>query len=148
MVREHRRYSAKTRAAVVGLAASKGQTVASEETGIPLSTVHLWYMKPEYAELRTKTREDVADSLWTAIQIGIGEVAKGITGDAPLRDKATALGILYDKHALMTGGATNRSENRELNDLPDSAYLGVLREADRILSGEGTATQTEDPATR
>lgn len=110
---------------------------AAQKTGIPRTTINYWLDKPEFVALRQKTRDDVAERMWATIQLGVEEVAKGLMGDAPLRDKATAVGILYDKHALLTGGATGRTESRELNDLPDSAYVEAIREARRITSGAG-----------
>ena len=142
-----RRYTAKQRAEAAGIAVVEGPTRASEDTGIPRKTIEYWLDKPEFAELRHKTREAVADELWTAIQIGITEVAKGIVGDAPLRDKSVALGILYDKHALLTGGATGRMESRELNDLPDSVYVDAIHEAVRVVSDARAAGEAEkEPA--
>ena len=131
-----RRYTARQRATAAGIAIVEGPTRASEETGIPRKTIEYWLDKPEFAELRLKTREQVAEEMWSGIQVGLREVVKGLTGDAPLRDKSVALGILYDKHALLTGGATGRTESRELNDLPDSAYVDALREAVH-LAGSG-----------
>ena len=140
-----RRYTAKQRAEAAGIAVVEGVTRASEDTGIPKQTIDYWLDKPEFGHLRTKSREEVAEQLWAAIQVGIKEVAKGIVGDAPLRDKSVALGILYDKHALMTGGATGRTENRELHDLPDSVYVDAIRAAEAVL--EGAASEAEgEPA--
>ena len=142
------RYTKADKAKVVALAEMKGQTVAAEETGIPLTTINQWYHKPEYVEMRTKTREDVAEQFWQAIQIGLRAVVAGIE-DGKLSEKAIALGVLYDKYALMTGGATGRTENRELDDLPDSTYVEALREWQRLArpGGEGAETApAEEPA--
>lgn len=137
-----RRYTKADQAKVVALAEMKGQTVASEETGIPLTTINQWYHRPEYVELRTKTREDVADQFWAAIQIGLKAVVDGIH-EGKLSEKAIALGVLYDKYALMTGGATGRTESRDLNDLPDSAYVEAIHEFRRIA---GAGSERPDPA--
>lgn len=139
---ERRRYTKAERAKVVAIAEMKGQTVAAEETGIPLTTINQWYHRPEYVEMRTKTREDVAEQFWTGIQIALKAVVDGI-GDGKLSEKAIALGVLYDKYALMTGGATGRTESRELNDLPDSAYVEAIREARRLA---GSGSESPDPA--
>jgi hypothetical protein len=135
-----RRYTAKQRAQAAGIAVVEGPTVAAEQTGIPRKTIEYWMDKPEFAELRHKSRESVADEMWSGIQIGLREVVKGLTGEAPLRDKSVALGILYDKHALLTGGATGRMESRELNDLPDSTYVDAIRAARDIARSGGTGT--------
>ena len=143
-----RRYTKAQKAEVVGIAVMSGQRSASEATGIPLSTVHAWMEHPDYAQLRTKTREDVAEQFWAAIQISLKAVVDGIA-DGKLSEKAIALGVLYDKYALMTGGATGRMENRELNDLPDSAYVEALHEWQRLTRPGGERPESapaEEPA--
>jgi hypothetical protein len=142
-----RRYTKADQARVVALAEMKGQTVAAEETGIPLTTINQWYHRPEYVDMRTKTREDVAEQFWAAIQIGLKAVVEGIE-DGKLSEKAIALGVLYDKYALMTGGATGRTESRELNDLPDSAYVDAIhawRDLTRVGSGSPDPAPTQEP---
>ena len=140
----HRRYTAKQRAAAVGMASLTSVEAAAETTGIPRRTLGYWMDQPKFAELRLKTREQVADEMWAAIQVGVQEVVKGLSGDAPLRDKSVALGILYDKHALMTGLATSRSESRDLTGtMPDADLIAAVAEADAI-TGAGR-TETEDP---
>lgn len=124
-----RRYTKREKAQAVAAATLTSTEAAAESTGIPRTTIQYWMDQPEFVELRQKTREQVADEMWAGIQVGVREVVKGLTGDAPLKDKATAVGILYDKHALLTGGATGRTESRELNDLPDSTYVEALRAA-------------------
>ena len=121
---------------------------ASEALGIPKSTLRYWLDQPEYVELRTKTRDDVAEQFWAAIQVGLKEVAQGLLDpDAALRDKATALGILYDKHALLTGGATNRSESRDITgSISDAELVAAVREAERLTDPSGAAPTTEGEA--
>jgi hypothetical protein len=141
----HRRYTKVQKAEAVAVATLSTVEAAAEKTGIPRTTIIYWLDKPEFVELRQKTRDLVAESMWTAIQIGVDEVAKGLVSDAPLRDKSIALGVLYDKYALMTGGATGRTESRELNDLPDSAYVEAIHEWER-LAGPGGERPTTAPA--
>ena len=119
--RKHRHYSARQKAQAVGIAVVDGTTLASEATGIPASSIAYWVDQPAFVALREKTRELVAVEFWSVIQIALGEVAKGIQSpDEPLRDKTIALGILYDKYALMKGEATARTETRALTEvLPD-----------------------------
>lgn len=141
----HRRYTKTQKAQAVAAATMTNTEAASESTGIPQSTIRYWLDQPEFAELRTKTRDEVGEQFWAAIQMGLKEVANGLRDPlAPLRDKATALGILYDKHALLTGGATGRTESRDITgSLSDADLIAAIREADRIASGEGTPEATE-----
>lgn len=145
MPADRRRYTKSEKATAVGLAMAKGTTQAAEQLGIPETTVGYWVRHPEFAELRAKTRDAVADEMWATIQIGIREVAKGITGDAPLRDKATALGILYDKHALLTGAATSRSEARDITGtVSDAELIAAVREVERITDPGRAPVPAED----
>jgi ribosomal protein S28E/S33 len=85
--------------------------------------------------------------MWTAIQIGIQEIAKDIVGDAPLRDKVVAVGVLYDKHALLTGMATARTESRDLTGtISDADIIIALREAERSATAGRTAAPTPSEA--
>ena len=150
MTTPRRTYTKRTKANAVGLAIVKGTIKASEELNIPQANVSRWRHDPEYAgmveELGTKTRDALADELWSVIQVGVREVAKGIVGDAPLRDKATALGILYDKHALLTGSATSRTESRDITgSLSDLDVIGAIREANALATAGRTPEAPEDP---
>jgi hypothetical protein len=147
-VATRRRYTAKQKAEAVGIAVVEGVTEAERQTGIPKTTIDYWQNMPEFVQLRTTARETVADQFWAGIQIGLREVVKGLQADdVPLRDKHAALGTIYDRHALLTGGATGRTESRDLNDLPDSAYVAAIQEARRLSSGEGAdPAPAEEPA--
>ncbi len=116
---ERRRYTAKERAAAVGIAVADGVTAAGRKTGIPKQTIDYWQSKPEFGHLRTTARETVIDQFWIGIQVGLREVIKGIEGDAPLREKAEAMKVMADRYALLTGEATSRSEHRELTEALD-----------------------------
>ena len=140
-----RRYSKPEKAKAVGIALMSGAEVASQVTGIPERTINWWKSLPEWEELRRQTPDIVAEQMWAAVQLGVEEVARGLRGDAPLRDKATALGILYDKHALLTGGATARSENRDITGtLSDSELRDAVREAERLVGGTRDAPTPAD----
>ena len=144
--RPHRRYTRKEKAAAVAQATLSTVEAAAAATGIPRTTIDYWMDQPEFVELRSKTRDAVADEFWTAIQVGVKEVAKGLLGDAPLRDKATAVGILYDKHALLTGSATSRTEARDITGtIADAELIAAVAEAQQIASGGGDPSPGEDP---
>ena len=139
-----RRYSQTERAEAVAAATLTSAEAAGEKLGIHPNTIRYWLDKPEFVELRAKTRDEVAERLWAAVQLGVDEVAKGLRDpDASLRDKATATGILYDKYALLTGGVTARSEARDITGtLSDAELISAVVEAERLAratpAGEGT----------
>lgn len=143
----HRRYTKAQKADAVAAAVLTSTEAASEQTGIPRTTITYWLDQPEFVELRRKTRDEVADQMWAAIQVGLQEVAKGLSGDAPLRDKSVALGILYDKHALLTGMATSRSESRDLTGtMSDAELIAAVDEAVEITSQGGITEEAPVPA--
>ncbi len=139
-----RRYTKAQKAEAVAAATISSTEAAAESLGIPRTTIAYWLDQPEFVALRQKTRDQVAEAMWSAIQLGLDEVAKGLRGEAPLRDKATALGILYDKHALLTGGATGRTESRDITgSLADADIIAAIREAEQATGAVRSAT--EDP---
>jgi len=143
-VTERRRYTKRQKLRVVGMAVVEGTTAAAEHAGVPESTLRYWMDRPEFAALRDKTRDQVADEMWATIQVGIKAVAEGLSSDAPLRDKATAVGILYDKFALLTGAATSRMEARDISGtLSDIDILDALREAQHLATGGGASEAVE-----
>jgi hypothetical protein len=143
-----RRYTKTEKARVVADALNSSTEAAAERAGIPRTTVAYWLDQPEFVALRHETRENVAEQFWAAIQVGLKEVANGLRDpDTALRDKSVALGILYDKHALLTGGATNRSESRDITgSISDAELVAAVREAERLTDPGGVAPATEGEA--
>lgn len=121
----HRRYTKRQKAEAVGLAVVEGQTAASEKTGIPLTTINAWWHKPEFVELRTKSDPDVAADMWAVVQLGVRRIAELIPQTEDIAKVAIATGTLYDKHALLTGDVTTRSEHRDISD-PDETGVDAL----------------------
>jgi len=140
-----RRYTKTEKAKAVGQAFATNVEAASEALGIPRTTIIGWTERPEYDVLRQTTRDQLADQLWTTIQIGVEEVAKGLRDpDAPLRDKVVAVGVLYDKHALLTGAATSRTESRDITgSITDAELVATLRSAESLV-GAGSGRVAEE----
>lgn len=143
-----RRYTRTQKAEAVAKAMLTSTEAAAEELGIPRTTLVYWLDQPQFVELRSKSRDIVAEQMWATIQIGVDELAKGLVDPlTELRDKALTVGILYDKHALLTGDATARTESRDLTGtLPDSDISAAIREAEHLIAaGEGrAAAEAED----
>lgn len=127
-----RRYTKADRAAAVGLAVVKGTEAAAEELGIPRTTLAYWMDKPEFVELRQKSADQVAEAMWVAMQAGIARVVELIPLTEDIAKVSIALGVLYDKRALLTGGATSRAESRALTEDFDDHERRQLRD---ILDG-------------
>lgn len=116
---------------------------AAAETGIPRTTIDYWMDKPEFVELRNKTGDQVADAMWAVIQQGIRRIAELIPTTDDLAKVGVAVGILYDKRALLTGMATSRSESRDLTGtMLDADLIAAVDEAVAI-TGQRRA-ETED----
>ena len=142
----HRRYDKRTKLAAVMAAEMTSLTEASESTGIPKSTVKYWMDDPAFAQVRTKTREDLADEIKVVAHLAWRRIAEALrTGEMEPRDATFAAEKATSLQILMTGGATARTESRELNDLPDSAYVEAIREA-RRLAGSGSESPDPTPA--
>ena len=130
-----RRYTKTEKAHAVAVATITSVEAAAETEGIPENTLRYWMDKPEFAELRSKTRDQVADEFWSTIQLGLKRLSELIPMTDDLQKVSVSLGILYDKHALLTGGATGRTESRDLTGtLADDDLIGAVREAESITS--------------
>lgn len=154
-----RRYTKRERAEAVGVAAAVGVTQAERQLGIPKTTIQYWSERPEFVQLRTKTAALVAEEMWAAMQTGVRRMVELIPLTEDVAKVGVAVGILYDKRALLTGGATERTESRDLTDSLDDherdalnqAILGELgrradsRSADDAVGTTGKA-RTESPA--
>jgi hypothetical protein len=142
----HRRYTRKEKAEAVAEAAMTSAEAAAEKTGIPRRTIGYWMDQPEFAELRLKTGDQVADAMWVVIQQGVRRIAELIPRTDDLGKVGVAVGILYDKRALLTGAATGRTEHRDLSgSLSDNDVLGAIQAASDLTSGSRSRTEAEAP---
>ena len=104
---EYRKYSKRTKLAVVVAADMVGVTEAAEQAGIPHQTVSHWMDDPELGEIRRKVREDLAEEIKVVAHLAWKRVAETLPGMEPrdalfAADKATSLTL------LMGGEATSR----------------------------------------
>ena len=132
------------KAAAVGIALAVGVTEAERQTGIPKQSIDYWLNSEAFGHLRTRARADVATEMWAGVQVGLQAVVTGFNDpDAPLRDKATAFGVLYDRFALINGDATSRTESKSItDDLPDHERR-ILRDLIHGALEEATASPVE-----
>jgi len=108
-----RSYTEAERADAVGAALTVGTKAAAAKLGIPRRTLSSWLQRPT-AEIQLaigRSRDDVAARLWEAVTAGTDAVLTGLRDPkARLGDKANALRIVVEAHALVSGGATARTE--------------------------------------
>jgi len=109
-------YTLEERAEWAGLAAAMGPARAADRLGIPRSTVRAWRDLPALRPVVEQTRTQVAEKLWNGVALGVDEVLRGLQDPKTrLGDKARALEVLAQQHALLTGGVTARTESANLN---------------------------------
>jgi hypothetical protein len=114
-----RGYTEAERASAVGLALTVGAKRAAEQTGIPRRTLSSWLHRksPEVEAAIVRTRDDVAARLWEAVTTGTDAVLAGLRDPkARIGDKASALRIVVEAHALISRGATSRTETVRSED--------------------------------
>ena len=141
-----RRYTKREKAEAVATATMTSTAAAAEKLGIPETTLAYWMKSQDFVELRAKTSEDVADTMWVTMQVGVRRIAELIPQTDDIAKVGVAVGILYDKRALMTGGATDRTESRDITDRLDDHEAQLLGDAIRAELARRTDEQTAEPA--
>ena len=124
-----RHYTDTEKAEAVGLALTVGDDVAAAQLGIPRRNLNRWRRSstPAAQAAISRTRDDVAARLWEAVTAGTDAVLEGPRDPASrLGDKASALRIVVEAHALISGAATSRTEviteeRREANVMMENA---------------------------
>ena len=137
-----RKRPADERARAVGIAVLTGASEAARQTGIPERTIAQWVESDEFAKLRERKKDEVAEEWWAGVQTAARSIIKDIDS-ASVRDRAVAFGILVEKMLLVRGEATARTESRSLtDDLPDheSEVLG------EVVRAELARRKDQDPA--
>lgn len=89
-----------------------GAKAAGTRLGISRRTISSWMRTPstEVQAAIGRSRDDVAARLWEAVTAGTDAVLTGLRDPkARLGDKANALRIVVEAHALLTGGPTART---------------------------------------
>ena len=119
--RHPRRYTRRQKATAVIAAEMSSLTQAAEKSGIPKSTLKGWMDDPRLAQLRTKTREEMAEDALRLAHLAYTALAQKImAGEVDGRDLVTAYGVAVDKGQLLAGQATERTETRDITaTLPD-----------------------------
>ena len=124
-----RRYTKQDKIAAIASAEVNGIPATAEQQGIPETTIRYWLDKPEFVELRAKTREDLSDGFKALAHLALYRLMEAIdAGGVEPRDLSVALGIATDKHLLMSGEATGRTETRTWTDALDPDKQRRLRD--------------------
>jgi transposase-like protein len=136
---ERRRYTKRQKVAAVTAALASSVTAAAEQQGIPRKTVAYWLDSEEFADLRQKTREDLAAEMQMLAHLAASKLANAIVnGQVEPRDLIVALGVTTDKSQLLAGHATERVESKDLTDVfDDHEKRAIVQGAIRYLEGDG-----------
>lgn len=94
-------------------------TETSKETGVPIATVSKYVNqkeKDQFESFRIEKRSEIIPTIIAEIEqtelILLHAIrVRAATGEDTTRDLATAFGILRDKHQLISGLPTTRTEN-------------------------------------
>ncbi len=128
---KRRRYTRKQQATAIIAAELSTVAAAAKAQGIPESTLHYWLEEPRFAELRAKTREEQAAGFQVITTLAMARLTELVPTMEP-RDLITLMGVAADKGQLLSGGATGRTEHRELltdfDDHERDAMASWLRE--------------------
>ena len=138
----YQRRDKRVKLAAVMAAEMSGLTVASEQTGIPKSTLAYWMDDPELAQIRAKTRDELADEIKVVAHLAWQRIVRALrTGEMEPRDAIFAAEKATSLQILMTGGATARSEVRDITGtLADADVAEVIRAAEDLLGGSADRT--------
>jgi len=131
---KRRRYDKRTKAAAVVEAERTNMEAASETLGIPPKTIAYWMDHPQFAALRAKTREQLAEGSIVLANLAQAELQrKVLAGEVEPRDLAVIYGIAIDKGQLLSGQVTHRTETVTggMNDHERAALHDLLLEAVR-----------------
>ena len=147
MPRQYQRRPKRVKLAAVMAAEMSGVTAASEQTGIPATTISYWMHRPEFAEIRSKTREDLADEIKTVAHLAWKRIGEALAdGELEPRDAIFAAEKATSLQILMTGGATARSEVRDITGtLADADVIEAIRAAEQAAAGGGAEAESPDP---
>ena len=131
---ERRRYTKHQKLSAVMASDMLGVVAASDQSGIPATTIEYWLHKPEFAEFRTKTREDLVEEVGLVAHLAWQRVAEALKrGDLEPRDALFAADKATTLYQLVTGEATNRTESRDLtggfDDEEKAAMADLLKRA-------------------
>ena len=144
-----RSYTLAEKTAAVAEAERTNVLRASESTGIPRKTLEYWYHDEEFASLRQKTRDDLADGSIVLAMLAQGELVRRIRL-GKLSDQAlvAAFGVGIDKAQLLSGMATARTENRDITgSLSDLDIRAAVREAQDLARGGAGGAPEAAPGT-
>lgn len=148
MASPRRRYTKTEKVSAVLAADASSTLAAAEATGIPRKTIAYWLDRPEFAELRQNAREGIAEDALMVARLAWKKLGQAIAdGSLEPRDLVIATGMATDKSQLLNGGATARTEARDITgSISDAELDAAIREAVEITTGGGSPEAPSEPS--
>lgn len=141
-----RRYSKAEKVAAIVAADAASAVAASEQTGIPRTTIQYWLDQPEFVELRQNAREAMAEEARVVARLAWQQLGKAVqAGALEPRDLIMAAGMATDKSLLLSGEATARTESRTLTEGMDDHERATLRDIIDTALAAADAAPAGDP---
>lgn len=141
-----RRYTKPEKLAVIADAEVIGGDEAARKHHVPRSTLQYWLDDPQFAELRSKTREEMRDGFRVLVHKAQERLTQLVPTMEP-RDLTVLLGVATDKNLLMSGDATSRTESTSItHGLPSDVQRRLRDRLARSVRGESDAPRADgDP---
>lgn len=125
-----RRYTKRQEATAVMAAAMTNVAAATEQTGIPESTIRRWIDEPWAVDLRAKTAHDIGQEMQVLAMLATEKLTEMVKANKlTARDLIPLMGVAIDKSQLLAGAATVRTEHRDLTDDFNDHERQALRKA-------------------
>ena len=145
-IRTRRTYSDAEKVQAVLASAVLGPGKVQKAMDIPKRTLSEWRADPKLQKHVDKTLDEIADGF----RVLVGMAQEALVTRIPSmdgRDLTILMGVATDKHQLVTGKATARTESRVLTGMNDADVRDALREADRIVAaGRAQGTASDEAA--
>lgn len=144
---QRRRYTRPEKVAAIAAAVATSGLAAAEAHGIPESTLRGWLHDPQYDIYRQNAAEGMAEEARIVARMAWEALAMALrSGTLDGRDLVLLAGMATDKATLLNGGATSRTETRDITGtLSDAELVAALREAERLTAAVGDPAAPADP---
>jgi hypothetical protein len=132
----HRTRREKLEAVVLADALNSSED-AGKRLGIAGRSIRRWRDDPELAEMVQKTRDETSDDVKVAMVLAWELIIERLkAGQIDTKDLIVLGGVSFDKYQLASGGATSRSESRDITGtISDTELDAALREANALATG-------------
>lgn len=139
-----RHYTKREKVTTVIAAELTSNLAAERATGVPESSIRRWRDDPELAKYIDKTREELADGAQMMAHRALEKISASLDRFEP-KDLVTLFGVMVDKTQLLSGGATARTEARDITGtISDAELTAAILEAEQVLTGGGSPPSSED----